>query len=139
MMATSGFSCSLCGARFRRERHGEIEIDRCETCGAVWFDRQELAAYAESKRARKVGKGRPVRSPGEYSKNLASCPRCTVRETLEPFEWKDYRFHRCRQCHGVQVGAIELERMIGDLRAEAIAHEPRERAIAIILSILFPF
>lgn len=93
---------------------GEVEVDRCRTCGAAWFDPGEIRELTQGRWP--VGEEPPAASDssppaiGEKSPALRrawsearalSCPRCG--EPLRPFDFQHtgVPVFRCRDCGGV--------------------------------------
>ena len=97
-------------------KSGEVEIDRCRTCGAAWFDPGEIRELTQG-RLSTEGNPAPAddlsRPPGEGRKAALrrawaeaaglSCPRCD--EPLRPadFELTGVPVFRCRRCGGMLV------------------------------------
>jgi len=95
---------------------GEVEVDRCRTCGAAWFDPGEIRELTQG-RLSAGGDPAPAddlsRPPGEGRKAALrrawdeapglSCPRCD--EPLRPadFELMGVPVFRCRRCGGMLV------------------------------------
>ncbi len=132
---TMGNRCPTCGGAFELESQGRIEVDRCAACGAVWFDRTELAAFARYRAAGTVGRGRRITALEQVG-GPHRCPRCR-EASLHPYEWGDFRFLRCSGCEGVHVTREELEGFLGNTSewAERLEREQRselERASAVL-------
>ena len=95
---------------------GEIEVDRCRTCGAAWFDPGEIREltqgrlHAEEEAVpasdpappAKGGKGAALRLAWRETRGL-SCPRCG--EPLRPvdFQLTGVPVFRCGGCGGMLV------------------------------------
>ncbi len=41
-MKTRGLSCPYCNKKMKTLYHYEIEIDRCDACHEIWFDKGEM-------------------------------------------------------------------------------------------------
>jgi membrane associated rhomboid family serine protease/Zn-finger nucleic acid-binding protein len=95
---------------------GEVEVDRCGTCGAAWFDPGEIreltqgrlsagedaGPMADPSPAAKEGKGAALRLAWGEARGL-SCPRCG--EPLRPvdFQLTGVPVFRCGGCGGMLV------------------------------------
>jgi membrane associated rhomboid family serine protease/Zn-finger nucleic acid-binding protein len=95
---------------------GEVEVDRCRTCGAAWFDPGEIrevtqgrlpsegdaAPAAELSPPVKERKGSALRLAWSEARGL-SCPRCV--EPLRPvdFQLTGVPVFRCARCGGMLV------------------------------------
>ena len=119
--------CPTCAGEFELECHGRLEVDRCAGCGAVWFDRAELAAYARLKSAGVVGWGRRIKGDLGEAGEAQACPRCSER-SLQPYQWGKLRFLRCSGCKGIHVTHDELEKFIGDTSAWAAELEREQQS-----------
>lgn len=99
----------------RSERHRSIEIDRCPTCGDLWFDRTELTTYVADRTPGfgELRLGSPRREPGAPG-TLPMCPRCRAA-SLQPYEWDGHRFSRCERCSGVQLKGGALDEIVADV------------------------
>ncbi len=125
--------CPRCRESMQPEWHRAIEIDRCPTCGDLWFDRTELTTYVADKTPGlgKVELGSPRAVPGGPDTSLA-CPRCRA-PSLEPYEWDGHRFSRCAGCSGVKLASTALDGIIADIEARI----RREKGSAAPSEILF--
>lgn len=89
----------------RKERHGDVVVDRCR-CGGLWCDGRELDAYEErlghsatlrlERAPRTPRNGPPLR-----------CPRCEA-DTLLPVSAHGLAFATCERCHGHSLTAPQL-------------------------------
>jgi membrane associated rhomboid family serine protease len=95
---------------------GEVEVDRCRTCGAAWFDTGEIreltqgrlsaeedaGSVADPSPAGKEEKGAALRLAWGEARGL-SCPRCG--EPLRPadFQLTGFPVFRCAGCGGMLV------------------------------------
>jgi Zn-finger nucleic acid-binding protein len=75
-------------------RRGEIDLDACGRCGALWFDRGELERSSQRQVTRR-----------ETTEQIdAKCPRC--RERLYADQLGDGHWvYGCEKCSGVLVEA----------------------------------
>lgn len=96
--------CPRDGAAMRHEQgFGEIELDRCKECDALWFDGGELARWSAARgRAPAVPEVAPD-SPTELpAAPCASCPACAT-PTLLFLDWQGARLGSCANCRGLFV------------------------------------
>lgn len=100
------FRCPWCQVAMIKAVVGRFEIDICETCGARWFDRTELAATLATLGSRvppSWGRAETDRQPGP------ACPRDGT--PLVTFRWLGGDLARCSACHGVLVDGISWRLM----------------------------
>ena len=84
-----------------------ITIDRCPSCGGLWFDAQELdrcllALYAE-------GSPPPEARIPERGAGTRRCPRCD--RFMKTAGWTGLVLDRCPDCRGLFVEASEIMQM----------------------------
>jgi Zn-finger nucleic acid-binding protein len=101
--------CALCEASCVPEPVGAITLDRCSGCGALWFDRTELAgAFHARVPGLAVDWGRPLPAPADEG---PQCPR-TADVRLRSYELLGQRFWRCPRCQGVLMTASAWHGMV---------------------------
>ena len=105
---------------------GEVEVDRCRTCGAVWFDPGEIREVTQGRLPAEEDAG-PVTDPSppvKEEKGVAlrlawaearglSCPRCG--EPLRPvdFQLTGIPVFRCGGCGGMLVSRRGVKVLAG--------------------------
>lgn len=104
----SPLSCPSCAApletqRFARHLHGEVVLDVCWTCHAIWFDQYEsaqLSSAAVIAVFRLIHEHRQP-SPRALGERL-HCPRCHAALALTHDRQRNtrLRYHRCPAGHG---------------------------------------
>ncbi|MGE5699707.1 MAG: rhomboid family intramembrane serine protease [Deltaproteobacteria bacterium] len=107
--------CPFCRtSTFRSVTAGENEIDRCTSCGALWFDYGEIRTLTEGKLPPGAqGEAPPsppdnhAEKPGEalsrMRKEAASlvCPRCAAPLTAIDFQATGIHVFHCASCEGI--------------------------------------
>ena len=98
--------CSDCHGRMEPETQGEITVDRCVRCHALWFDARELDNVLQELYT--AGSGPEERIP---KRGLSSrrCPRCDIR--LESAGWTGLVLDRCPTCRGLFVEVHDLAQL----------------------------
>jgi uncharacterized protein len=93
-------------------RVGQLEVEHCARCGAMWFDAYELANAVQSKRAVAEIDYGTAKSYDQQVHNAAplECPRdhahlVAIPDPRQPHVVIDV----CRQCGGVLLDAGELK------------------------------
>ncbi|MHB8941293.1 MAG: rhomboid family intramembrane serine protease [Desulfobacteria bacterium] len=95
---------------------GEVEVDRCRTCGAAWFDPGEIreltqgrlpgdedaGPLADPSPSAKEGKGAALRLAWGEARGL-SCPRCGSPLRPVDFQLTGVPVFRCGGCGGMLV------------------------------------
>ncbi len=89
-----------------------LEVDRCFSCGGIWFDHGELERYLK---ARLTILDSPAVG-GELDQHLdakeAHCPRCShaMRKAPAPRS-QDVTMDMCGGCGGVWLDSTEVDRL----------------------------
>ncbi len=93
--------CPECCGSFETLFVDYIELDACTSCGAVWFDRGELAQLMGN-RLRESSHGGP-----------RACPRCQEKTLLEAgSELAPYGFRWCSSCNGSLVTRSQYRELV---------------------------
>jgi Zn-finger nucleic acid-binding protein len=88
--------CPGCSAQLEGFRHCGVELDRCASCGGVWFDAGELEAY----RLAQEKLPQPYEFERSEEEEPLHCPRCDAG-TLAFGRARSVRLYRCSRCSGV--------------------------------------
>ena len=94
---------------------GEIELDRCKECDALWFDGGELARWSAARgrqpdvpvaathaAANASGDAATPAPTTAAVATPANCPAC-AEPTLKWRDWLGARLGGCGRCHGLYV------------------------------------
>ena len=87
-----------------------LRIDRCSSCGTLWFDCSELAEYLRSVRSQRhveVDSDIPYRP--RLDESVVHCPRCDG-EALRACFLNEAQGHWCVSCFGFLVREAEIPR-----------------------------
>lgn len=107
---TQNFSRGGKGTR-DKSRTFVLEIDKCFSCGGVWFDKNELDKY--------LTEGMTVIDSPSLGRDLdrsldqatGKCPRCVVELQKAPVtESKLMTIDICPECQGVWLDPTEIDR-----------------------------
>ena len=90
----------------------ELQVDKCFSCGGVWFDKGELDKYLTDQIT-------IIDSPAlgggldrELDQKAGKCPRCGVvmKKTPAP-NLPDMTIDACSQCQGIWLDSTEIDRL----------------------------
>lgn len=102
--------CPECGTAMERSARSDVEVDCCEACGGVWFDKGEVDAFLERSSKPRL----PVEDVMLRTANRGSpgrqCPACG-REELRPGAAYELGFIRCHGCHGLFFSGTALRKL----------------------------
>ncbi len=76
----------------------DLEVDRCLTCGLVWFDAKELKRFLSLVDRPRADEEAPA--PEAPPAQAANCPRCPT-EPLERVHWRQFPLAFCSRCSGI--------------------------------------
>lgn len=100
--------CPVCKiSSMRKVLSGGEEIDRCLSCGALWFDYGEIRELTEGRVEVDGGETSPEDPPGADLRRLhrqaasLSCPRCGGTLGAVDFQTTKIPVLVCRECHGI--------------------------------------
>ena len=102
--------CPKCGGAMEKVTFGSTEVDRCEGCGGLWFDRGEKERLAGMTGTEAVDAKAVVgdHTPGDVRK--MQCPRCQgPMVTTEDPEKPGIEFEICQDGHGTFFDAGEFK------------------------------
>ena len=104
--------CPGDGGRLEKVEREGVTLDRCGSCGGIWFDARELARVT-----REATVERLARRVGPYAAESAfPCPRCGGK-CYKSFV-VEVEADTCSACRGVWLDAFELEEAKRQVRTE---------------------
>lgn len=109
--------CAKCDAALRRIVIDDVEVDRCDGCGGIWFDSGELRRILSKKRVDELrSEARARREREEDDARRGHCPRCGGAGLLvQVATWEaDIHIDTCAVCGGQWLDAGELEILRGE-------------------------
>ncbi|MFT3711320.1 MAG: zf-TFIIB domain-containing protein [Archangium sp.] len=98
----TGTECPQCNKKMRtfmvqsRNPNKNVELDRCHSCGGVWFDAGEL----------ELATGRSVKATAKPT-NTRYCPRCLI-PLLNAEMTGGIAVESCRHCKGTYLDARDI-------------------------------
>ncbi|MBD8526979.1 zf-TFIIB domain-containing protein [Pseudoxanthomonas sp. CAU 1598] len=102
--------CPKCRATMQSLVVDEVEIERCEGCGGLWFDMLEEELLKQH--AEQIDIGDPQVGRQQNSNDRIDCPRCKSGQPLirmvdaaQPHIW----FESCTVCYGRFYDAGEFK------------------------------
>jgi Zn-finger nucleic acid-binding protein len=104
-------TCPKCAGTLARLEIDGVEVDRCASCGGIWFDKGELGPLLDGD----TGKIRALlggEDPDHLDARRGRCPRhekplLRVTSARNP----DVRIETCGVCQGVWLDGGEFERI----------------------------
>lgn len=101
--------CPKCDATMSTVESGPVEVDLCERCGGIWFDREEHQRLIVMARGSAVDDGEASIGKVMDAQREVVCPVCAilmdkVAVSHEPDIWVE----RCPQCGGYHFDAGEF-------------------------------
>ncbi len=111
-MSDEGLPCLECGLPMVEEDHHGVTLDRCTSCGGLWFDVDEIYAYLSSHPSLPA-----VHEPSEAdfkrcTKGLGVRCTCCDQESVELGDFRGISYQRCTWCGGVFIGRRQIEEIV---------------------------
>jgi uncharacterized protein len=103
-------NCPKCTSAMSTVSVGSVDVDRCTSCGGMWFDALEDKELKNAKSAKSVDTGNPKTGKAHNPKGKISCPKCKTRtirmvDREQPHIW----FESCPVCYGKFFDAGEFK------------------------------
>jgi Zn-finger nucleic acid-binding protein len=101
--------CPKCGAQMSTADVGGVTIDRCPTCGGMWFDAMELDKVLASREVREAAKKLDSLPPAKESRERMHCPRdkgWLIR--MAALGQPHVHYESCKVCGGAFLDSGEL-------------------------------
>lgn len=122
--------CAKCKAEMRQVQvespTGEsVEVDRCGTCGGLWFDLREHEKLLKAKGmdADLLDSGHPLTGERYNEQRDIDCPRCNTKMVkLAHHHQRQIEYEQCSRCGGIHLDAGEYS----DLREKTISEKLRQ-------------
>lgn len=90
-----------------------LEVDRCTSCGGIWFDLLEDERVRAAGAAAAVDAADPALASGRDDQRI-DCPRCHTRTIrMVDVDRPDIAFESCKFCYGRFFDAGELRQLAG--------------------------
>lgn len=118
-------TCPKCHSAMARLPVGLVEVDRCSSCGGIWFDMLEEEKIIRAGEAAAIDVGDPATGAARDAQRI-DCPRCHTRTIrMVDAEQPHIHFESCKYCYGRFFDAGEfrdlaepgVEELLGRWRA----------------------
>jgi uncharacterized protein len=97
--------------------YAEVEVDRCTSCGGIWFDLLEKEDLTKATGSEKIDSGSTSTGRKMNEMKHIDCPVCKTRMgTMVDLNQPHIQFESCDTCQGAFLDAGEYK----DLKEETI-------------------
>ena len=102
--------CPKCGSDFETFTHQNVEVDRCNQCGGIWFDAAEKKNLEQIDDAAIIDSGdRRVGKNYNEMRNI-NCPKCDVAMYRVADKTQFHiEYESCPACYGTFFDAGEFK------------------------------
>ncbi len=111
-MDTDVLKCLGCGTLMNQEKRHGVTIDRCNNCGGLWFDVEEVHSYLQA-HPDVPSSYKP--DPNDFKSSCGEggepCP-CCDQTALRPGSFRGIQYQRCDWCGGLYVGRGQIEEIV---------------------------
>lgn len=102
--------CPKCEAEMEKVTYNSVEVDRCTSCGGLWFDRLEHEDLKEAEGSEAIDTGNPETGMKYNEMENVDCPVChspliPMVDSKQPHIW----YEKCSVCGGVFFDAGEFK------------------------------
>jgi len=103
--------CPKCDGNMKERKlhilHGKINLDQCERCEGLWFDKGEAETFKEEWRSDFVDSGSPNVGKQYNEIRDINCPRCgKAMEQINDPKQRHIQYEACAE-HGIFMDAGE--------------------------------
>ena len=108
-------TCPKCQSAMAAVKVGIVEVDRCTSCGGMWFDSLEEEWLKTPADAAALDTGEAAVGAKHNEQGRIDCPRCHTRtirmvDVHQPHIW----FESCKVCYGRFFDAGEFRDLAND-------------------------
>ena len=112
-------NCPKCNSPMAKVTFNSVEVDRCTSCGGIWFDSLEQEDLKKMKSSEVIDKGDPKIGKKQDQKRKINCPVCnTPMIPMTDPKQPHIHFEGCKVCYGTFFDAGEFkdykEETLGD-------------------------
>lgn len=111
-------NCPVCNKNLKTVNFENQEIDICQRCGGIWFDKGELLKIVTSlinknkidPQTVKEAYRRQITDPIKLKQLLRKCPKCNIDMKLYNYSYDSNIFlDKCSQCNGIWTDRGEMK------------------------------
>jgi Zn-finger nucleic acid-binding protein len=101
--------CPQCSGQLELVIYQKIEVDRCQDCAGIWFDRLEAEQLKQIKGSERVDVGTSAES--KRQPKTSSCPKCR-QPMLRMLDIDKHAiwYEKCPRCQGIWLEAGQFTR-----------------------------
>lgn len=122
--------CPKCGGTLEPVVQENIEVDRCSSCGGLWFDMLEVDRLRKQKSPAAIDTGDPAVGRQHNEQAKVECPRChTLMIRMVDLDQHHIWYESCPVCYGKWFDAGEVtdlsQETVMDFFRDLLAREPK--------------
>ena len=104
-------TCPKCSAAMEEVSFQDITIDRCTSCGGLWFDLMEHRHLRQLPGSEAIDTGKPASGWKTNEKRKIDCPKCRApMSPMRDVDRHDIEYEYCSGCNGLFFDAGEFAR-----------------------------
>lgn len=102
-------NCPKCSGAMESVTHAGTTVDRCTSCGGIWFDAFEAEELIDTEGGKSVDTGSTVKGWQMNRIRDINCPHCGEQmQTVSDVKESLVTFEVCAKCHGYYMDAGEF-------------------------------
>ena len=123
-MSTDTLRCLECGSRMIEEDHHGVTLDRCISCGGLWFDVDEIYDYLRAHPALATGYEPTETDFKRCTKGVGAGCNCCGQNALEFGDFRGITYQRCTWCGGLFIGRQQIREIVASRPGQVTAWGP---------------
>ena len=115
--------CPKCKIELHKKTIQEIEVDECQKCEGIWFEKDELRQIKDKTDSDLNWMDFEIWKHPEKFKaisNKNACPNCTNKMNVLDYDNTNIEIEYCTDCQGIWLDKNKLQKIIEALEEEII-------------------
>ena len=121
--------CPKCNSELKLKNIGPVQVDECEKCKGIWFDKEELRQAKDSTDSDLNWMDFDIWKHADKFKAKESslkCPVCKTTTHQIHYRQTPIEIDCCSKCHGTWLDKDEFEKIIEALNEELLTKSFKE-------------
>ena len=115
--------CPKCEIELHKKTIQEIEVDECQKCEGIWFEKDELRQIKDKTDSDLNWMDFEIWKHPEKFKPVSDkndCPNCTHKMNVLDYDNTNIEIEYCTECQGIWLDKDKLQKIIEALEEEII-------------------
>jgi Zn-finger nucleic acid-binding protein len=125
-MVFDKLKCLDCGSLMIEEEHHGVTIDRCISCGSLWFDVDEIYAYLEAHPAVATANEPSETDFRKSTRGVGGFCNCCGQSAIELGDFRGIAYQRCTWCGGIFIGWEQIRQILASRAGQVTVWGPED-------------